>query len=168
MRFRSVAICLTRYPSRFLGPGNRWLCYILSVPSSTPMSLISLGCFCASTNHGCSSRRAKSAGTDIASSVATSTPLWLRDTSGAVNTMRTRLGFSLTMSRDGFHAGGRGVRRTRNEGERDSSNARGDGLLWGKGKNSTRGSTSTTSCSRFLYYHQEKRSLCNVPGLSNF
>ena len=65
---------------------------------------------------------------DIASSVTT-IPLGLSDTSGAVNTMRTRLGFSLTMSRDEFHAGGRGVRRTRNEGERDSSNARGNGWL---------------------------------------
>ena len=124
-----VIICLTQCPTRFiLGPGNRWLCYILSVPSSAPMSLINLGCFCASTSHGCLSRRARSIGMGIASSVAT-TPPGLSDTCGVVNTMRTRLGFSLTMSRDGFHSGGRGVRRTRNEGERDSSNARGDGWL---------------------------------------
>ena len=109
------------------------------------MSLINLGCFCASMSHGCSSRRASSAETDIASSVATSTPSGLHDTCGAVNTMRSRLGFSLTMSRDEFHAGGRGVCRTRNEGERDSSKARGDGWLCGRGKNSMRNPTIATS-----------------------
>ena len=136
------------------------------------MSLINLGCFCASTSHGCSSRRrrARSAEVDTASSVATTLP-GLRDTCGVVSTMRTRLGFSLTMSRDGFHAGGRGVRRMRNEGERDSSNARGDGWLWGRGKNNTRGPTTTTSCYCCFWMmisgFQEKRGLCNVPGLSN-
>ena len=144
-----VIICLTQCPTRFIvGPGNRWLCYILSVPSSAPMSLINLGCFCASTSHGCSSRRARSVGMGIASSVAT-TPPGLSDNCGIVNTMRTRLWFSLTMSRDGFHAGGRGVHRTRNEGKRDSSNARGYGWSWGRGKNNTRGLTTATSCCCF-------------------
>ena len=149
MHFGSVINCLTRCPTRFiLGPGNRWLCYISSVPSSAPMSLINLGYFCASTSHGCSPRRARSAGMDIASSVAT-TLSGLSDTC-AMNTMRTRLGFSLTMSSDGFHAGGRGVRRTRNEGKRDSSNARGVNLPWGEGRNNTRVSITTTSCCVFF------------------
>jgi len=45
------------------------------------------------------------------------------DTCCVVNTMRTRLGFSLTMSKDEFHTGGKGLCRTRNDGERDSANA---------------------------------------------
>jgi hypothetical protein len=119
--------------------------YISSVPCSAPMSLINLGCFCASTSHGCSLCRARSEGMDIGFSIAP-TPAGLHDGCGAVSTMRTRLGFSLIMSKDEFHPGGRGVRRTRNEGERDSSKARGHGWFWGKGKNSTRGSTMATSC----------------------
>ena len=71
------------------------------------------------------------------------------DTRGLVNTMRARLGFSLAMSKDEFHAGGKGVRRTRNEGERDSANARGDGWPLGIGKNSRRGSTMASSCCCF-------------------
>jgi hypothetical protein len=44
-----------------------------------------------------------------------------------VNTMRFRLGFSLAMRKEGSHIGGRGVRKIRNDGERDSARATGDG-----------------------------------------
>ena len=81
---------------------------------------------------------------DTATSVAT-TPLRLVDIWGPVNTMRTRLGFSLTMSKDGLHTGRRGMRKTRSDGERDSANARGDGCLRGGGANSRRGSMIATS-----------------------
>ena len=54
-------------------------------------------------------------------------PSWFGGTTSFVSSMRTRLGFSLEMSKDGFQDGGRTVRRMRNEGERDSANATGDG-----------------------------------------
>lgn len=54
-------------------------------------------------------------------------PPGLENTCGLVSTMRTRLGFSLAISKDESHSGGKGVRKTRNEGERDSADASGDG-----------------------------------------
>ena len=65
-----------------------------------------------------------------------------------MSTMRFKLGFSLAMRKDGSHTGGRGVRKTRNEGERDSARATGDGRPAGVGASRMRGSISTASCIR--------------------
>jgi hypothetical protein len=62
-----------------------------------------------------------------------------------VSTMRFRLGFSLAMSRERFHAEGRDVRKSRSEGERDSARTRGDGWPPGMGASRMRGSISTAS-----------------------
>ena len=69
------------------------------------------------------------------------------DTREVVRAMRIRLGFSLAMSKDGSHFGGRTVRKNRNVVERDSARATGDGCPRGDGmdESSRRGSISTTS-----------------------
>jgi hypothetical protein len=105
--------------------------------------------------------------TPTSRSVAT-TPLRFDDIWGPMNTMRTRLEFSLKTSKDGFHIGGRGVRKTRSDGERDSANARGDGWLRGRGANSRQGSMMTTSCCLMMIsMSQERRSSRNEPSLAN-
>ena len=104
---------------------------------------------------------------DTATSVAT-TPLRLVDIWGPVNTMRTRFGFSLTMSKDGLHIWRRGMRKTRSDGERDSASARGDGCLKGGGANSRRGSMMTTSCCLMMISESwKRRGSCNEPILAN-
>jgi hypothetical protein len=59
--------------------------------------------------------------------------------------MCSRLGFSLAMRKEGSHTGGRVVRKIRNEGERDSARATGDGSPAGVGARRMRGSISTAS-----------------------
>jgi len=68
------------------------------------------------------------------------------DTREVVSTRRFRLGFSLAMSKDGSHFGGRFVRKNRNVGERDNARAMGDGSpRGGMDESSRRGSISATS-----------------------
>jgi hypothetical protein len=67
------------------------------------------------------------------------------DTREVVSTMRFRLGFSLAMSTDGSHFGGRFVRKNRNVGERDNARATGDGCPRDMDESSRRGSIYTTS-----------------------
>jgi hypothetical protein len=67
------------------------------------------------------------------------------DTREVVSAMRFKLGFSLAMSKDGSHFGGRFVRKNRNVVERDNARATGDGCPRGVDESSRRGSISTTS-----------------------
>ena len=67
------------------------------------------------------------------------------DTREVVRAMRIRLGFSLAMSKDGSHFGGRFVRKNRKVAERDNARATGDGCPRGMDESSRRGSISTTS-----------------------
>ena len=67
------------------------------------------------------------------------------DTRDVVSAMRSRLGFSLTTSKEGSHSAGRFVRKTRSVDERDNASATGDGCPRGMDESSRRGSITATS-----------------------
>jgi hypothetical protein len=72
-------------------------------------------------------------------------PFGLDRTRDLVSTMRFRLGFSLIVSKEGFHVGGRAVCTKRSEGERESATARGEGCPCVTGDNRPRGRMTTIS-----------------------